>query len=145
MITWRAAALLGAGAVLLSLVGLLAGPAIPPAGLWIGAGLFVLLVAAACIVDWANAASPELLKLSRTGDQSLWLGESGQVTLLVQNRSNRLLTGRVRDAWVPSAGASPTIHDVRIEPGRAVALVTRLTPTRRGDRPAVRVLVRSFG
>ncbi|GAA3283014.1 DUF58 domain-containing protein [Dactylosporangium vinaceum] len=145
MITWRAAALLGGGAVLLALVGLIGGAAIPPAGLWIGAGVFVLLVAAACVVDWINAASPRLLKLSRTGDQSLWLGESGEVTLLVHNRSDRVLTGRVRDAWVPSAGATPTMHDVRIEPGRAVALVTRLTPTRRGDRAAVRVLVRSVG
>ncbi|MFI5914549.1 DUF58 domain-containing protein [Dactylosporangium sp. NPDC051541] len=145
MITWRAAALLGVGAVVLALVGLIAGDAIPAAGLWVGAGALVLLVAAACVVDWLSAASPKLVKMSRTGDQSLWLGETGQVTLLVQNRSDRVLTGRVRDAWVPSAGATPTMHDVRIEPGRAVALTTKLTPTRRGDRPAVRALVRSFG
>src|SRR3954463_14938697 len=145
MITWRAAGLLGAGAALLSLVGVLVGDGISAPWLWVAAALIVLAVAAACVVDWLNAASPKLLRMSRTGDQSLWLGETGQVTLLLQNRSNRVLTGRVRDAWVPSAGATPTMQDVRIEPGRAVALVTRLTPTRRGDRPAVRVLVRSFG
>jgi uncharacterized protein (DUF58 family) len=145
MITWRAAGLLGAGAALLSLVGVLVGDGISAPWLWVAAALIVLAVAAACVVDWLNAASPKLLRMSRTGDQSLWLGETGQVTLLLQNRSNRVLTGRVRDAWVPSAGATPTMQDVRIEPGRAVALITTLTPTRRGDRPAVRVLVRSFG
>ncbi|MFG2038398.1 DUF58 domain-containing protein [Dactylosporangium sp. NPDC048998] len=145
MITWRAAALLGAGTVLLALVGAVAGPAIPAVGLWIAAGAIVLVVAAACVVDLLGAASPKLLRMSRSGDQSLWLGETGQVTLLLQNRSNRVLAGRVRDAWVPSAGAAPTMQDVRIEPGRAVAVTTALTPTRRGDRPAVRVLVRSYG
>ncbi|WP_433080404.1 DUF58 domain-containing protein [Dactylosporangium sp. CA-052675] len=145
MITWRAAALLGGGAVILALAGVVAGDAIPAAGLWAAAGVFVLAVAGACALDWHNAASPKLLRMSRTGDQSLWLGESGQVSLLLQNRSDRVLTGRVRDAWVPSAGAAPTMHDVRIEPGRAVAVATTLTPTRRGDRPAVRVLVRSVG
>jgi uncharacterized protein (DUF58 family) len=125
MITWRAAGLLGAGAALLSLVGVLVGDGISAPWLWVAAALIVLAVAAACIVDWLNAASPKLLRMSRTGDQSLWLGETGQVTLLLQNRS--------------------TMQDVRIEPGRAVALITTLTPTRRGDRPAVRVLVRSFG
>ncbi|WP_433210545.1 DUF58 domain-containing protein [Dactylosporangium sp. CS-047395] len=145
MITWRAAALLGAGAVLLAVVGSVAGDAIDRPWLWIAGGLLVLAVAAACLLDWLNAASPKLLRMSRTGDQSLWLGETGQVTLLLQNKSDRVLSGRVRDAWVPSAGATPTMRTVRIEPGRTVALVTTLTPTRRGDRPAVRVLVRSFG
>jgi uncharacterized protein (DUF58 family) len=145
MITWRAAGLIGAGAVLVAVVGLIAGSAISAPWLWIGAGFIVLAVAAACVVDFIAAASPKMLRMSRAGDQSLWLGDSGEVTLLLQNRSNRVLNGQVRDAWVPSAGASPTLHEVRIEPGRAVAVTTQLTPTRRGDRAAVRVMVRSFG
>ncbi|WP_432979700.1 DUF58 domain-containing protein [Dactylosporangium sp. CA-233914] len=145
MITWRAAALLGAGAAVLALVGAIAGSGIATPWLWIAAALLVVALAAACVVDVLNAASPKLLRMSRTGDQSLWLGETGRVTLLLQNRSNRVLTGQVRDAWVPSAGATPTMQDVRIEPGRAVAVTTTLAPTRRGDRAAVRVLVRSFG
>ncbi|MGI5245331.1 DUF58 domain-containing protein [Dactylosporangium sp. CA-139066] len=145
MITWRAAGLIGAGAVLLAVVGLVAGSAISAPWLWSAAGLIVLLVAAACVVDFIAAASPKLLRLSRSGDQALWLGESGEVRLLLQNRSNRVLTARVRDSWVPSAGATPATHDVRIEPDRGVAVATRLTPTRRGDREAVRVMVRSFG
>jgi len=145
MITWRAAGLVGAGAVLTAIVGLVAGGSIGAPWLWSGAGLFVLAAAAACLVDLLAAASPKLLRLSRSGDQALWLGESGEVKLLLQNRSNRLLTARVRDTWVPSAGAEPAAQDVRIEPGRAVAVATRVTPTRRGDRAAVRVLVRSYG
>ncbi|WP_432831496.1 DUF58 domain-containing protein [Dactylosporangium sp. CA-092794] len=145
MITWRAAALVGAGTALLAIVGAVAGSAIGAAWLWGAAGLLVLAVGAACVVDFLGAASPKLLKLSRSGDQALWLGETGRVTLLLHNRSDRVLAARVRDSWVPSAGASPTMHDVRIEPGRAVAVTSTLTPTRRGDRPAVRVMVRSFG
>ncbi|MEV6928856.1 DUF58 domain-containing protein [Dactylosporangium sp. NPDC051485] len=145
MITTRAAGLVGAGAVLLAVAGLVLGDRVSPAALWIAAGVILLLVAAACAVDYAAAASPKRLKMSRTGDQSVWLGETGQVTLLLQNRSDRVLTGRVRDSWVPSAGGTPAMQDVRIEPGRAVAITTTLTPTRRGDRAAVRVMVRSFG
>jgi uncharacterized protein (DUF58 family) len=145
VITWRAAALLGAGAALLALVGAVAGAAIPAEGLWLATAVLVLGLAAACVVDFLGAASPKLLRMSRTGDQAVWLGETGEVTLLLQNRSNRVLTGQVRDTWVPSAGATPPTQEVRIEPGRAVGVVTTLAPTRRGDRPAVRVLVRSYG
>lgn len=145
MITWRPAALIGAGALVLALIGAVGGSRIAGGWLWAAAGLLVLAVAAACVADFLGAASPKLLRMSRAGDQALWLGETGEVTLVVQNRSSRVLTGRVRDAWVPSAGATPAMQDVRIQPGRAVALKTSLTPTRRGDRPAIRVMVRSYG
>jgi uncharacterized protein (DUF58 family) len=52
----------------------------------------------------------------------------------------------VRDAWVPSAGGEPYEHDdVYLEPGTETTLHTSLTPTRRGDRAAVCVTVRSYG
>jgi uncharacterized protein (DUF58 family) len=145
MITWRPVGLLAVGTALLALVGGVAGSVIAVAWLWASAGLLVLAVGAVCVVDYLGAASPKLLRMSRSGDQALWLGATGKVKLMLHNRSNRVLNGRVRDSWVPSAGAAPAMQDVRIEPGRAVAVTTTLTPTRRGDRPAVRVMVRSFG
>ncbi|GGM34578.1 DUF58 domain-containing protein [Dactylosporangium sucinum] len=145
MITWRPAALLAAGTVLLSIVGLVTDGGISPAVLWSVAGLLVLGIVAAAVVDALSAPSPRQLKMTRTGDQAVWLGESGVVKLIVQNGSDRMFAGQVRDAWVPSAGALPAIQDVRIESGRTVALTTRLTPTRRGDRLAVRVTVRAYG
>jgi uncharacterized protein (DUF58 family) len=51
----------------------------------------------------------------------------------------------VRDAWQPSAGAASDRHTVKVRGGERVALRTTLTPTRRGDRHADRVTVRSSG
>src|SRR5450756_2372952 len=55
------------------------------------------------------------------------------------------LCGIVRDAWQPSAGAAGDRHTVNVRGGERVALRTALTPTRRGDRQADRVTVRSVG
>jgi uncharacterized protein (DUF58 family) len=46
---------------------------------------------------------------------------------------------------VPSAGAQPSEHRVDVEPGESGTVTTTLAPTRRGDRPAVRVTLRSYG
>ncbi|MET7417577.1 DUF58 domain-containing protein [Dactylosporangium sp. NPDC005555] len=145
MITWRPAAIVVGGTVLLSLAGVAAGDQLGRAGLWLGAAVLLVTVAAGCVADALAAAPPKAITLSRSGKSSLWLGDSGTVELTVRNGSDRPFDGRVRDAWVPSAGAHPTEQDVRIEPGRAVRLTTTLTPTRRGDRPAVRVTLRSYG
>jgi uncharacterized protein (DUF58 family) len=51
----------------------------------------------------------------------------------------------VRDAWVPSAGAGPYAHEVNLAAGANTTVETHLLPTRRGDRPAVRVTLRSYG
>ena len=57
----------------------------------------------------------------------------------VTNASVRTLRGRVRDAWVPSAGAAPPYASTPSDstPGERADADHRLTPTRRGDRPAV--------
>src|SRR6185437_1279777 len=108
-------------------------------------GGLVLLVVLLSIVDILLAASPRDIRLSREGDQAIWLGETATVRLTVHNGSVRPFDGRVRDAWVPSAGATPYSHDVRLEPGAQTVVETTLTPTRRGDRPAVRVTLRAYG
>jgi uncharacterized protein (DUF58 family) len=51
----------------------------------------------------------------------------------------------LRDRWVPSAGAGTAEHRLRLAPGTTLSVPTTLTPTRHGDRPAVRVSVRSYG
>jgi uncharacterized protein (DUF58 family) len=52
----------------------------------------------------------------------------------------------VRDAWVPSAAAAPPYaHQVQLDPDESVTIETVLAPNRRGDRPAVRVTIRSYG
>jgi uncharacterized protein (DUF58 family) len=51
----------------------------------------------------------------------------------------------LRDAWPPSAGAVQTRHQVDVPAGERRRVVTVLRPTRRGDRRAHRVTVRSLG
>jgi uncharacterized protein (DUF58 family) len=104
-------------------------------------GLLVVLVA----VDVALAGPVRSLVLSRTGDVSVRLGEPATVSLSVSNAGNRPVRGLLRDAWPPSAGAVTTRHRVDVPPGERRRLDTLLLPTRRGDRPAHKVTVRSVG
>jgi uncharacterized protein (DUF58 family) len=96
-------------------------------------------------LDLALAASVSDLRMQRSGDTSVRLGERAELTLTVHNTGRRTLRGVLRDAWPPSAGATPTRHRLRIPPGQRRRLAGQLRPTRRGDRPAHRVTVRSVG
>ncbi|PWR15977.1 DUF58 domain-containing protein [Micromonospora sicca] len=136
--TWRAALLLGAGALTLP-----AWPA-PFLGVAVMTGLVLLLVA----LDWALAAPLHAVGATRSGDRTVRLGGSATVTLHLANTSGRTLRAQVRDAWVPSAGARPDVPPermVRVAAGDSAALPVRLTPARRGDRPAAVLTLRSFG
>jgi uncharacterized protein (DUF58 family) len=143
LITGRPAGLLFAGIVVLAGIAL----ALGGAGDWVWlacAGLvaFVLLLS---LLDIALAASPADVRFSRTGDQSIWLGEIATVRLNVHNGSPRPLSGRIRDAWVPSAGATQAFYDVELDPDNSATIETVLVPTRRGDRSTVRLTLRSYG
>jgi uncharacterized protein (DUF58 family) len=142
MITWRPAAAVGAGTVVVAATGVLTADAAAP---WLVAAALLIVVAAMVGVDVALAASPRSVALSRDGDRTIWLGQTATVGLVVHNRSTRVLRATVRDAWAPSAGAGPYATDTVVAPGAAVRLTTTLTPTRRGDRSAVRVIVRAYG
>ncbi|MEV4488740.1 DUF58 domain-containing protein [Micromonospora coxensis] len=136
--TWRAAVLL--------LVGALTLPAWPDplSGVAVMTGAVLLL----CALDWALAAPLHALTATRDGDRSVRLGGTATVTLRLTNTSGRTLRAQVRDAWVPSAGAVadvPPERVTRVEPGATAVLPSRLTPTRRGDRPAAALTVRSHG
>lgn len=145
MITWRVAVLLGiVGGAAVAVAAL--ADAGGSAWLWWALLAAVLLVAAVTALDWWAAVPLTDVRLGRGGPTQVRLGESVTVRLTVTNRSNRHLRAVVRDGWVPSAGAEgPYAHDVDAGPGETRAIDTRLTPTRRGDRPAARVTVRSYG
>jgi uncharacterized protein (DUF58 family) len=84
--------------------------------------------------------------LRREGPTQVRLGDSVTVALSVRNDSVRTMRALVRDAWVPSAGpADPYAHALQLDPGEVARIETVLTPSRRGDRPAARVTVRSYG
>jgi uncharacterized protein (DUF58 family) len=143
VVTGRAAVLVAVGAVIVGLSGLFGDPT--GNGPWTAAGAIVAVTVLLCVGDLIVAAPLAGVRLTRAGDRAIWLGETATVTLTVHNDSARFLRGRVRDAWVPSAGATPFDHEASLGPGDRVTLTTVLTPTRRGDRPAVRVTVRSYG
>ncbi|HEX8002585.1 MAG TPA: DUF58 domain-containing protein [Mycobacteriales bacterium] len=108
---------------------------------WLTNAALVVLV----VLDVTLAAPVRGLAVSRGGGSSVRLGEGTSVTLTVANRSRRRARLRVRDAWPPSAGASPRVHRVAVPGGERRRLVTALLPTRRGDRRPSRVTVRSIG
>jgi uncharacterized protein (DUF58 family) len=103
--------------------------------------VLVALVAA----DLALAGGIRRVHLHRYGDTNVRLGEHATVGLLVENLGTRTLRARLRDAWPPSAGSAPRTAYISVPPGERRRVETRLTPTRRGDREAVTVTVRSRG
>lgn len=103
-------------------------------------------VAVLVALDVLGAPSPRSLELQRLPVKQVRLHEETPTTLLVTNPSRRRVRGLLRDAWVPSAGAQePTRHALDLPAGERRRVVTVLRPTRRGDRPAVGVTVRTHG
>ncbi|MGV4986116.1 DUF58 domain-containing protein [Streptomyces sp. NRAIS4] len=107
-------------------------------------------LALACACDYALAAPVRRLVLSRSGDTSTRLGETADVTLTITNPSRRPLRAQLRDAWPPSSWQPGTEieasrHRLTVPPGERRRVTTRLRPTRRGDRQAHRVTIRSYG
>ena len=116
---------------------------VAPAGLVLLGWLALVVVLAG--LDLALAASPRALRLQRQTDARVRLTETARATLLISNPTRRTLRGRIRDAWEPSAGARPSRHTVVVPPGERRAVVTELTPWRRGERRALHVTVRARG
>lgn len=111
------------------------------------------LVLVACVLVWlalvgadlALAASPLALRVERSAPGSVRLGQQAPVGLLVHHAGARTMRAVLRDAWQPSAGVGPTRHAVTLPAGERRRLQGTATPTRRGDRLAGHVTVRSLG
>lgn len=104
-----------------------------------------LLIVALVVTDLLLAGRVRSLRLTRSGERLVRLGESVTVELIVENPGPRRVRGVLRDAWPPSAGATPRHLPLDVPAGERRRLVTTLTPTRRGDREAVTVTVRALG
>jgi uncharacterized protein (DUF58 family) len=118
---------------------------------------------AVCVAaDLALAGNVRKLRFHRTGDTNVRLGETANVSLIAENLGRRRVRARLRDAWPPSAGATPVIaaasdsagfmrrspqNNVKlsIPAGERRRVDLTLVPTRRGDRKAATVTVRSTG
>ncbi|MBC6456773.1 DUF58 domain-containing protein [Actinomadura sp. HBU206391] len=100
---------------------------------------------AGVIFDLAMAGNVRSLRLHRAGDANVRLGETAKVSLTLENLGRRRVRAAVRDAWPPSAAAEPRSADLTIPAGERRRIDMKLTPTRRGDRSAATVTVRSTG
>lgn len=96
-------------------------------------------------IDLALAASPRRLTLARAMPSRVRLGEEVTSELYLTNDGARRLRGVVRDAWQPSAGAGNNRTAVTLPPGERRLVALTLRPTRRGERTASHVTVRSMG
>lgn len=129
-------------APLLALLGVLVAALLPSA---VTVVVLLLLLVAACVADVLLAAPISSLRLSRSGATGCRLGTEAEVHLSVVNGGSRRARGVLRDAWVPSAGASPRSHALDVPPGERRILTTVVRPTRRGDRYPDRITVRTVG
>ncbi|MFI2783241.1 DUF58 domain-containing protein [Streptomyces sp. ALB3] len=117
---------------------------------WTGLLAVNVPLSLAILCDYALAAPVRSLQFTRSGDTSVRLGDSVTVQLTVTNPSSRRLRAHLRDAWPPSSWTSESEqtsarHQFALSGGERRRLTTLLRPSRRGDRQADRVTVRSFG
>ena len=134
VLTGRAALLAVVGAVVVAV-------AIPSTvGVLAVTGVILLLV----LVDVVAAGAIRPLRFERSGDISVRLGGEASVVLTVLNPGRRV-RGVLRDAWPPSAGLAPDRVAVDLPSGERRRLEFSLRPTRRGDRHADHVTLRSIG
>ncbi|WP_329119920.1 DUF58 domain-containing protein [Streptomyces sp. NBC_01353] len=104
----------------------------------------------AILCDYAMAAPVRTLQFTRSGDTTVRLGDGAEVQLTVTNTSRRRLRAQLRDAWPPSSWLPGTDQaasrqKLTVPAGERRRITTALRPTRRGDRHAERVTVRSYG
>lgn len=104
----------------------------------------------AILWDYALAAPVRPLRFTRSGDTTVRLGDSAEVQLTVVNPSRRRLRAHLRDAWPPSSwfpgtDQAASRHTLNVPPGERRRVTTVLRPTRRGDRQAEQITVRSYG
>lgn len=140
-------AITGRTALIAALGALLVGLLLPS---WVGILAVELPLLLAILYDLTLAAPVNQLRFTRSGDTSVRLGERAYVHVAVTNPSRRLSRLQIRDAWPPSswreeAGEQAGRHLLRIAPGERQQFTTALHPTRRGDRKAHRLTLRSFG
>jgi len=107
--------------------------------------LWVLGVLALAALDALLAPRVTSIGVRRSVPRSVRLTEETQSTLELVNLGGRRARGAVRDAWPPSAGARDNRHRYSLPAGEVARFTTPLRPTRRGDRRAAAVTVRTEG
>jgi uncharacterized protein (DUF58 family) len=100
---------------------------------------------AAILADLALAGSVRRLRVTRSGDRRVLLGQTASAQVTVDNPGRRLVRAVVRPAWQPSAHAEPGQFRLAVPAGGRATVTSTLTPSRRGDKVSAAVFVRSVG
>lgn len=106
---------------------------------------WLVVVGALVGVDLLFAPATSSVAVERLPIKPVRLGESSSSTLVLRNTGNRAVRGAVRDAWQPSAGSRGERIRLQLDAGEQTRQEVGLTPTRRGDRRADRVTIRTAG
>jgi uncharacterized protein (DUF58 family) len=107
--------------------------------------VMLTVLAVAVAFDAGFAASARTLRFDRFGPASARLGEAVDAGLVIRNDGRRRFRGQVRDAWAPSARATPHAHTVDLAAGHTGRVETQLRPVRRGEQRSAAVTARSIG
>lgn len=138
-VTGRFPLLVGLGAV--PVVAL----AIAGADPWLVAAAWLVLCLVMAVADAAAAADPRRLRVQRSDRPRALLGQRVVTTVRVSNTGARRVRGLLRDAWQPTAGASPQRLRLDIPAGERRELTVPLLPRRRGELVSRFVVARSDG
>ncbi|MDN4478273.1 DUF58 domain-containing protein [Demequina sp. SYSU T00039] len=107
---------------------------------------WMLGVALLALLDAWLAPRTATVGVRREAPASVRLTEPTSTRLVAGHvGGRRRVRGVLRDAWQPSAGAARTRHRFDLGPGEAATFATAMRPTRRGDRHAGPVTIRTAG
>lgn len=112
---------------------------------WLVAAAGAALFAALVVADVVTAPSPSALAIRRRAPGVLRLHRPAEVTVSLQNPTDRPLAVSVHDAALPSLQRTPRRHHDTIEPRGRLNLEARIQPTRRGRFSLGPVTVRTAG
>src|ERR1051325_11271390 len=80
------------------------------------------------VIDLLLAGSVRTLEVSRYGDTARRLDEVSEVGVLLVNRGGRRVRGIIRDAWPPSARATPARRHIDVPAAERRRLATTIRP-----------------
>lgn len=112
---------------------------------WIALGGWLLLCLALLAIDVWRAADPRSATVTRRTPGATRLDEPTSASVAVHNHGFRHLSGALRDAWQPTAGASSERLPLSIPPGERRRVEVPLHPRRRGELSSEFVIIRSTG
>nr|WP_315943073.1 DUF58 domain-containing protein [Microbacterium festucae] len=112
---------------------------------WAVAGGWLLLCVLAAVADTVAAADLGAVSVSRRLPARALRDDTVETSVVVRNDGRRRVSGALRDAWQPTAGAPQDRPRLDVPAGERRAVAVPLRPRRRGELRSGFVVVRSRG